>query len=65
MTNVSVVLVGPPGVLADDRDYVSGKWSDLAAPTVLPWAAPGSSAASSRTYGWPGAASRSVCAVHS
>lgn len=52
MTNGCVLLVGPQGILVGDRDNVSGKWSDLAALTFLPWAAPGSSATSSRTYGW-------------
>lgn len=54
MTNGSVLSVGPQDILVGDRDYVSGKWSDLAALTFLPWAAPGSSATSSRTYGWLG-----------
>lgn len=54
MTNGSVLSVGPQDILAGDRDYVSGKWSDVAALTFLPWAAPRASATSSRTYGWPG-----------
>lgn len=54
MTNGSVLSVGPQDILVGDRDYVSGKWSHLAALTFLPWAAPGSSATSSRTYGWLG-----------
>lgn len=54
MTNGSVLSVGPQDILVGDRDYVPGKWSDLAALTFLPWAAPGSSATSSRTSGWLG-----------
>lgn len=50
MTNGSVLSVGPQDILVGDRAYVSGKWSHLAALTFLPWAAPGSSATSSRTY---------------
>lgn len=54
MTNGNVLLVGPQDILVGNRDYVSGKWFDLAALTFLPWEAPGSSTTSSRTYGWLG-----------
>lgn len=54
MTNVSVLLVGPQNILAGDRDYVSGKRSDMATLAFLPWAAPRTSTTSSRMYGWLG-----------
>lgn len=54
MTNGNVLSVGPQNILAGDRDYVSGKWSDMATLAFLPWAAPRTSTASSRTYGWLG-----------
>jgi len=51
MANGNILLVGPQNILAGDRDYVSGKRSDMAALAFLPWAAPRTSTTSSRTYG--------------
>lgn len=54
MTNGNILSVGSQNILAGDRDYVSGKWSDMAALAFLPWAAPRTSATSARMYGWLG-----------
>ncbi|XP_055656935.1 magnesium transporter MRS2 homolog, mitochondrial isoform X2 [Falco peregrinus] len=40
---------GPQNILAGDRDYISGKRSDMATFAFLPWAASGTSATSSRS----------------
>lgn len=54
MTNGNVLSVGPEDILAGDRDYVSGKRSDMATLAFLPWAAPRTSTTSSRMYDWLG-----------